>query len=93
MLLRDKRRYLLARGKMTMSSDTYQNFIIGKGDEVKDGKSSYKDFVQVYFEDHDKALDIAMQILNTVHNQRHLSEQQKTAISVSLTGSLESEEE
>ncbi|MCZ2801986.1 MULTISPECIES: hypothetical protein [Vibrio] len=74
-----------------MGAENYQNFIIGKGDKVVDGESHHNDFVHVIIEDHDKALDLAMNILNAVHSQRYEVESRKSPITFNLTGTLESE--
>lgn len=72
-------------------SDTYQLLIIGKGEKIVDGKTHWKDFVQVHLDDHDKAFTLAMDILRQIEAQRYRDD--KAPVSFSLTGSLEPEEE
>ena len=72
-----------------MASDTYQNFIIGKGERLEDGKTKWNDFVQVHIADHDQAFTLALDILRQIETQRF--QEKKIPVSFSLTGSLESE--
>lgn len=73
-----------------MSSETYQHLVVGKGETVKDGKTHWQDFIQVHIEDPKAAFTLAMDILRQVEAQQH---GEPKAVSFSLTGALEPEEE
>lgn len=73
-----------------MSSENYRNLIVGKGDSVVGGKTHWKDYVQVYIDDHKEAFALAMNILRQVEAQQH---GKPSPVSFSLTGSLEPEED
>lgn len=74
-----------------MSSDTYQHLIVGKGESIVDGKTHWKDFIQVHIDDHKEAMTVAMNILRQIETQQHSDP--LSPITFNLTGSLELEEE
>ena len=74
-----------------MPSDNYQEFIIGEGETVVDGKSHWKNFIQVSVADHNDAFTLAMDILRQIEHQRY--REKKSPVSFSLTGTLKSEVE
>lgn len=74
-----------------MSSDTYQHLIVGKGESIVDGKTHWKDFIQVHIDDHKEAMTVAMYILRQIETQQHSDS--PSPVTFSLTGSLELEEE
>lgn len=76
---------------MSAQSENYQNLIVGKGEQVVDGKTHWKDFIQVHIDDPKEAFKLAMDILRQVEHQQMMNRQ--GPVSFSLTGSLEPEEE
>lgn len=74
-----------------MSSDTYQKLIVGKGESVVEGKTHWKDFVEVHIDDHKEAMTVAMNILRQIEVQQHRDSPRP--ITFTLTGSLEPEDE
>ncbi|MGI9292638.1 MAG: hypothetical protein ACR2PS_01535 [Pseudomonadales bacterium] len=70
-------------------SDNYQNLIIDKGEMIIDGKTHWKDFVQVYIDDHHRAFGVAMDILRQI--EAHQYKDSPPAVTFSLTGTLEPE--
>lgn len=78
------------KGKSMATSTSYQNLLVGEGEAVIDGKTHWKDFIQVYIKDHNEAMSLAVSILRQIENQQHRDD--KSYISFSLTGSLEHEE-
>lgn len=73
-----------------MPSETYKNLMVGEGETIIDGKTHWKDFIQVYINDHKEAMSLAMQILRQIESQQH--RENKSPITFSLTGSLDTEE-
>lgn len=76
---------------MSSNSDNYQNLMVGKGERVVDGKTQWKDFIQVHIDDPQQAFKLAMDILRQVEHLQMMDRQ--GSVSFSLTGSLEPEEE
>lgn len=72
-----------------MSTDNYQNLIVGKGDKIVDGKTHFKDFIHVTINDHKEALTLAMDILRQIETNQFRAEAAKSSINFSLTGTLE----
>ena len=75
----------------TENAANYQDLIVGKGEKVVDGKTQWEDFIQVHIEDHHQALTLAMDILRQIEAQQYRDN--KSPVSISLTGSLEDPEE
>ncbi|HHL0036619.1 TPA: hypothetical protein ACQZK0_004893 [Enterobacter mori] len=69
-----------------MSSENAYNLIVGKGESVIEGKTHWKDFVQVQIDDPQEAFSLAMSILRQLENQNFSG---KHPINFNLTGSLE----
>ena len=76
---------------MNAQSDSYQNLIVGKGEQIVDGKTHWKDFIQVHIDDPKAAFKLAMDILRQVENQMLMKRQ--SSVTFSLTGSLEPDDE
>lgn len=74
-----------------MSSNNYQILSVGKGETVVDGKSHWKDFIQVHIDDPAEAFRLAMDILRQVEIQQYRGG--GCGIAFSLTGTLEPESE
>lgn len=72
-----------------MSSNNYQNLVVGKGETLIEGKTHWNDFVQVHIDDPKEAFSLAMNILRQVESQQHT---EARTITFSLTGTLEPEE-
>lgn len=72
-----------------MDSNNYKIFFVGKGETIVDGKSHWKDFIQVHIDDSDEAFRLALNILRQIEVQN--SSERKRGISFSLAGVLESE--
>lgn len=76
---------------MSARSSSYQNLIVGKGEQIVDEKIHWKDFIQVHIDDPKVAFKLAMDILRQVENQMLMERQ--GPVTFSLTGSLEPDDE
>lgn len=48
------------------NTENYQILVVGKGENVIDGKTHYKEFISVYIDDHKEAFTLAMNILRQI---------------------------
>lgn len=76
---------------MSLQSETYQHLVVGKGEKIIDGKTHWKDFIQVHIDDPKEAFKLAMDILRQVEHQQMMNREEP--VTFSLTGSLEPEED
>jgi len=74
----------------SLSSENAYNLIIGKGESVIEGKTHWKDFIQVHIDDPNEAFSLAMTILRQLESQNMSG---KFPIRFNLTGSLEIDDE